>query len=119
MVHGTLAQSGAQTINTFFNTHILFLMLEDKVEHAIETLDGEVILAWQTCESKLFFKVLLSFETKSSYFEIEVILFFKESFSFKTISSFEDNTSFFFKTSSNHFYFLKFYFPLGQGQVGI
>ena len=61
----------------FFNTHISFLILEDKVEHAIETLDGEAILAWQTCDDQSFFKDLFSFETKSSSFEIEAIYFSK------------------------------------------
>ena len=45
MVHGTLAQRGAHTINTFFNIHISFLIIEEVVEHAIGTLDDE---AWQT-----------------------------------------------------------------------
>jgi len=40
-----LAQSGAQTIKLFFKTQISFLILEDKVEHAIGKLDDEAILA--------------------------------------------------------------------------
>ena len=58
-------------------------MLEDKVEHAIETLDGKVILAWQTCEDKLFFKDLFSLEIKSNSFEIEIIFFSKNYFLLK------------------------------------
>ena len=51
----------------FFNTQISFLILEYKVEHAIETLDGEAMLAWQTCEFKSFFRVLFSLKIKSSF----------------------------------------------------
>jgi len=49
----------------FFNIFISFSILEE-VENAIDILDGE---AWQTCEDKLFFKEIFSFEAKSSSFE--------------------------------------------------
>jgi len=93
----------------FFNIHISFSIIEEEVEHAMGMLDDE---AWKTCESKSFFKVLLSFKTKSNYFEIETILFFKELFYFKTKSSFEDKISFFFKTSSQSFLFFKILFSI-------
>ena len=48
IVHGTMAQSGAQTINTFFQTFISFSIVENKVEHAICVLEEEATLAWQT-----------------------------------------------------------------------
>ena len=70
-------------------------------------------------EDKSFFKDLFLLEIKSNSFEIDAILFFKELFSFKIKSSFEDKTSFFFKTMSQSFYFLKFCFHLREDQVGI
>ena len=63
--------------------HTSLLIFEEEVEHAIETLDGKAILAWQTYESKSFFKDLFSLVIKSNSFEIEAILFFKESFFLK------------------------------------
>ena len=60
----------------FLSIDISFSIIEEEV-HAIDTLDGEVIIALQTCESKLFFKDLFSFETKSKFFEIKAILFFQ------------------------------------------
>ena len=99
----------------FFKIFISFSMIVEEV-HAIDTLGGE---AWQTCESISFYKVVFFLETKSNSFEIKVILFFKDSFFFTTKLSFEDRTSFFSKQFHNHFYFSKFHFLLGQGQVGI
>jgi len=65
----------------FFNIIKSFSTLEE-VEHVIDILDGEGIVAWQTCETKLFFKDLFSFEISSNSFEIKAILFFKELFFF-------------------------------------
>ena len=46
VVHGTLAQSGAQTIYTLLqHTNIT---LEEDVKYAIETQEDEAIVAWQT-----------------------------------------------------------------------
>ena len=94
----------------FFSIVISFSIIEEEVEHAIGTLDGK---AWQTCEFKSFFKDFFLLEIKSNSFEIEAILFFKDWFSFTTKSGFEDRTSFFFKTSSQLFLLLRFYFHLG------
>ena len=66
----------------FFKTHISFLIIEEKVEHAIETLDGEAILAWQTCESILIFKDSFFFKQISKSFEIESILFYQRNILF-------------------------------------
>ena len=41
VVHGTLAQSGAQIINTLFSIHISFSIIVEEVEHVIGTLDDE------------------------------------------------------------------------------
>ena len=80
----------------FFNKFISFLILEDKVEHAISKL-GEATLAWQTCASILFCKTIFLFKQTSKSFQIEIILFFRATFSFKTKSTLEDKFSFFFK----------------------
>ena len=101
----------------FFSIDISFLIKEE-VEHAIGEL-GEAILAWQTCESILFFKDSFFFKQTSKSFEMEAIFIFKESFSFKTKSSFEDKISFFFKTSLQSFLFFKISFSFRASQVWI
>ena len=73
----------------------------------MDTLGGEAILAWQTWESKSFFKDLFLFKTKSNSFEIKSISFFKILLSLKIESTFEDKTSLFFNTSSQSFLFFK------------
>ena len=60
VVHGTLAQSGPKQSTLFFKKFVSFSMLEEEV-HAIDMLEGEVTLAWQTCEDKSFFKDLFLF----------------------------------------------------------
>ena len=35
---------------------ISLLIPEEEVEHAIETQEGEVIVSWQTCASKIIFQ---------------------------------------------------------------
>ena len=57
----------------FLSIDISFLIIEEV--HAMDTLDGEAKLAWQTWESKSFFKDMFFLETKSKSFEIEAILF--------------------------------------------
>ena len=66
----------------FFKTFISFSILEDKVEHAIGVLDEEATLAWQTLESKSFFKDLFLFKTKnkSCGFDISDCKLFKLSY---------------------------------------
>ena len=102
----------------FLSIQISFSIMEEEV-HAIGELECEATLAWQTRESKSFFKETFSFDIKSKSFEIEIILFFNESFSFKTKTSFKDRTSFSSKHFHNHFYFSKSHFLLWQVQVGI
>ena len=48
VVHGTMAQVEPKQSTLFFNMHISFLILEDKVEYATEIFDDEVMVAWQT-----------------------------------------------------------------------
>ena len=45
------------------------------MEHAIGTLDGEAILAWQICVSIAIFKDLFLVKQTSKSFEIKSILF--------------------------------------------
>ena len=40
LVHGTLAQSGAQIIYTFLQHAISFLIIEEKVEHVFLSIEG-------------------------------------------------------------------------------
>ena len=55
----------------FFKIFMSFSMLEDKVEHAIGVQEEEAILAWQTRESKSFFKDSFFFKIRSSSLVIE------------------------------------------------
>ena len=57
----------------FFNKFISFSIIEDKVEHAIDVLEDESTLAWQSCVSKSFFKEMFSLDIKSKSFELEAI----------------------------------------------
>ena len=110
VIHNTWFKVEPKQSTLFFNIHKWFSTLKEDVEQEIETLDDEDVVAWQTWESKSFFKDLFSFEIKSNSFEIKSILFFKDSFSFNKKSSFEDITSFFFKTSSQSYLRFKILF---------
>ena len=107
MVQNTLVKVEPKQLTLFFKIFILFLILEDKVEHAIGKLECEAVLAWQTCESILFFKEIFFLETKSNSFEIEIIYFSKIHFLLQQNQVLKIELHFSSKQFHNHFYFSK------------
>ena len=104
----------------FFKAYMSLSIIEQEVEHVIGTLDGEAIVAWQTCESKSFSKEVFSFEIISNSFEIEAFFFSSNNCSLlKQNQVLKIKPHFSSKHHYNHLYFSKFCFHLGQGQVGI
>ena len=57
VVHDTLAQSGAQTINTLLQSIYIICNNRRRGGACYDTLEGVATLTWQTCEDKSFLKI--------------------------------------------------------------